>query len=250
MKLHVSLVQLQTLVLLALVLVASCQSMPENKPDGSKLVSDQGGPQAGQTEGQALQQALDLFKEIQALHAVEWSKINWGAILDKSKQALELNPDFIEVISYQAEAYERLERFSKAVECHERLIALQPDKADGYSRLAGAYARLRKPNKAMELFDKAVEMEPDNPAIWEQYGNYWNFDRQDKQQAVECYNRALELCAAGNESPWAFIHRGIALRDLGQADLARADFEKARRIMELLKDQGGLDRIASELGRM
>lgn len=71
-----------------------------------------------------------------------------------------------------------------------------------------------------------VARDPKNVRAWIQLGNDY-FDSRQSQKAIEAYGRALEL---EPNNPDVLTDQGVMYRDLGNFDLAIANFKKASTI--------------------
>ena len=78
----------------------------------------------------------------------------------------------------------------------------------------------------IKMLQGVVAQEPGNRAAWVQLGNNY-FDSNQFMQAVEAYDKALEL--DGND-PNVLTDQGVMFRKLGWYDRAVQNFEKAYQI--------------------
>ncbi|MDV6028653.1 MAG: tetratricopeptide repeat protein [Phycisphaera sp. RhM] len=98
------------------------------------------------------------------------------------------------------------------------------ERAPGSARLRELRGRchfdLREDANAERDYRKAIELDPESVGAWSQLG-LLHHANQRYEQALECFNRSLEL------SPnriWTLLKRAKTYRALGQPDLAEADF--------------------------
>lgn len=75
----------------------------------------------------------------------------------------------------------------------------------------------------IKMLQEVVAKEPENRSAWVQLGNNY-FDTNQYMQAVEAYDKALEL--DGND-PNVLTDQGVMFRKLGWYDRAVQNFEKA-----------------------
>ncbi|PLY01667.1 MAG: hypothetical protein C0623_05130 [Desulfuromonas sp.] len=89
-----------------------------------------------------------------------------------------------------------------------------------------ASAPVQNHDQKIKMLNEVVAKEPENRTAWVQLGNSY-FDSNQFLQAVEAYDKALEL--DGND-PNVLTDQGVMFRKLGWYDRAVANFEKAIQI--------------------
>ncbi len=78
----------------------------------------------------------------------------------------------------------------------------------------------------IKMLKEVVAREPQNRTAWVQLGNNY-FDSNQYMQAVEAYEKALEMDAA---DPNVLTDQGVMFRKLGWYDRAVENFQKASRL--------------------
>lgn len=76
------------------------------------------------------------------------------------EQALEIEPENVDLLSNLGVAYYNLGQLDKAIDHYSRAIEIAPNDADIRSNLAAAYVQLDQLDNALEEYKKAVELNP------------------------------------------------------------------------------------------
>ncbi|QEG02800.1 Serine/threonine-protein kinase PrkC [Stieleria maiorica] len=82
---------------------------------------------------------------------------------------------------------------------------------------------LREAANAERDYRKAIELDPDSVGGWSQLG-LLHHAKQEYSEALECFNRSLELAP---DRIWTLLKRAKTYRELGETELADADFSAA-----------------------
>ena len=82
-------------------------------------------------------------------------------------------------------------------------------------------------DKALEDYDKLITIDDTNPEVWNARGNVLT-DMERPEEALEAYDKALELCLEDSEiDATAQNRKGNALLDLGRFEEAIECYDKA-----------------------
>ncbi len=114
--------------------------------------------------------------------------------------------------------------YAKAREAYEQVLAINPNLVPALNNLSYIYAEnLNQPDKAYDLAQKARTIDPGNAAVADTLG-WAAFKRGDYQQALALLQESTGKLSA---NPEVQFHLGMAHYMMGQADAARAAFQKA-----------------------
>jgi len=84
----------------------------------------------------------------------------------KLNQAISYQPDEKSMLTLYSElgnTYLQLERYKPAETAFKNALKINPDFVNAHYGLAGAYLRLNQQDKALEEFQKVIELAPDSP---------------------------------------------------------------------------------------
>lgn len=120
--------------------------------------------------------------------------------------------------------YEQMKDYAKARDTYEKLLALNPNSVIGVNNLAILYCeRLNQLDRAYELAQKASNLAPSNGSIADTLG-WVLYKRGDYQQALTLLQESASKLP---DNPEVQFHIGMTNYMMGQADAARAAFERA-----------------------
>lgn len=131
----------------------------------------------------------------------------------------------------RGEALGRMGKFAESIADYDRALAVQPDWPIALNNRAYncALARVAIP-QAMEDVEKALRMEQWNPAYVDTRG-YLHYLLGNHKRALADFNSILDqpLAARFEEQGLGeiYFHRGLTHRQLGDEELAQADFKQA-----------------------
>jgi tetratricopeptide (TPR) repeat protein len=141
--------------------------------------------------------------------------------------ALAINPDLDWVYACRGDIYRHLKKYPEALHDFSRAIALDPDDAPSYVGRGRVYRGMDDYERSIADIQHAISL--DNKPAWfyqQLADTYRSFDHS--KRAIELYTRAIELGIAQDAGYyWTYASRGKAYADLGQYELALADFEHA-----------------------
>jgi tetratricopeptide (TPR) repeat protein len=136
------------------------------------------------------------------------------------EQALRLRPDLGEVWNSLGVAWQKLEQWGRAEECHRDAVRLLPASAQAHNDLASALRGQRKLIGARMALETARQLEPDNPLIAYNLGTTLH-ELGEVDKAVPHYRRALQLKEGYAD---ASNNLGTALKELGLLEEAISQF--------------------------
>jgi len=141
-------------------------------------------------------------------------------------KALEVNPRFAPAYEKRGMFYFFQEKYDKVIEDLTRFIKLAPDKADVYRMLAMAYLKVENYDKAIVNFDTAIQLEPEMSAAFCYRAEAWRLNGKP-MEAIQDATIGIELQGDAWTISDAYKTRGRAYQELGQEDLADADYKKS-----------------------
>ena len=139
--------------------------------------------------------------------------------------AIDRNENLPEVYANLGSLYFQERRWEKAISAYEKAISLAPNFAAAYRQLARVWTQLDKRETATECWYQACTIEPD----WATADEYLTLGNSlaefgKIQQAIECYDRAIEL---NPNLAIAYHNLGEMLAAEKRQDRAIAHYEKA-----------------------
>lgn len=166
------------------------------------------------------------------------------AAAEKSaRRALELNPDNPDVLIQLSSVFERQDKFDDAEKLLREAIKVDPTNATALNNLGYfLIERGRRTDEAISLIEQAVAVDPINSSFLDSLGWAW-YKKGDKRKAAELLEKALRY---SRRNSTIHEHFGDVLRDLGQLDKARLQWEKA---MEYSIEADAISRIRVKLNK-
>jgi tetratricopeptide (TPR) repeat protein len=141
-------------------------------------------------------------------------------------RAIELNPRLAPAYEERGLNYYFQEKYHEVIEDFTNYIRLVPNKANAYKMLGMAYLKINNYEKAIVNFDRAIELEPKIKGVFGYRAEAFRMMGQ-LNEAIDDSNRALTM--ESNLRILADIYRTRAKTylELGQEELANADFKRA-----------------------
>lgn len=102
------------------------------------------------------------------------------------------NPGDINILKDLAKAYERENKFDKAVETYEKAVSLEPDRDDLKNRLAGSYVLIGQTDKSIKILEEVIGKNPSNKEAY-YYRGLALLSKKEYGGAVENFERVIEL---------------------------------------------------------
>ncbi|HWQ38302.1 MAG TPA: tetratricopeptide repeat protein [Burkholderiales bacterium] len=165
----------------------------------------------------------------------------YQASYDVLRQALEQQPDHLDLLYDIALAAEKLDRLDVVESSLRRLIALKPDHAQAWNALGYTLAdRTDRLTEAREYIEKALQLAPDDPFILDSLG-WVHYRLGNHQQGIEYLRRAFEqrrdpeIAAHLGEVLWVQGRREEAERIWREALSEHPDSEELHKVMRRFK---------------
>ncbi|WP_020658447.1 tetratricopeptide repeat protein [Amycolatopsis benzoatilytica] len=134
-----------------------------------------------------------------------------------AREAVERRPRDVECLVLAGEVYEDQFNFEAALSWAERALALDPKSYDGLVNRTFALRRLRRFEESAATAREAAALHPEEP-IFRVHAGWAAADLRQHQQAIEWYDRALELDPAFRPALQAKIFALRVLRRFDEAD--------------------------------
>ena len=139
--------------------------------------------------------------------------------------ALELDPDWVAPRMGLAALAMRNDEPFKVVHHLERATALDPDYPDAFVELGRYYGLMGEPGLARATFERWTRDHPEDADMLINAG-LTAFDAADYAQALEFFDRALEVAQDGQQKSGARTFRANSLDMLGRYPEATAEYER------------------------
>ncbi len=139
------------------------------------------------------------------------------------KIALELNPQYDEVLDMLADLYLFLEQEDKAIQLYQDALRDSPRNIRILSRLVFCHTQANHPEQAASLAKESIRLYPNSPIGYVDLA-YVHLNDNRSQEAIECANRAHDISPLDAE---AFRIKGIAYSDMGEWEKGKTAFETA-----------------------
>jgi predicted TPR repeat methyltransferase len=140
-----------------------------------------------------------------------------------AEQALAINPDSIEALLVLADCHLHAERFAEALTAYDQILAQEPGAAEIHNNRGNALHHLKRHDEALTAYQQALALSPDIAEAWFGRANVlFDLDRLD--DALAAYERALAL---RDDLAQAWLGRGNALSKLKRPGEALNDYERA-----------------------
>jgi protein O-GlcNAc transferase len=168
------------------------------------------------------------------------------AAADHFRKALDLKPDFIEVLANLGSLLTEMGHLPEAVSYLERAHAARPDAAEIITGLANAYAGLGMKEKAVESYRKAIRLNPSFPNAHSNLGNVLG-DLGRFEEAVACLREAIQLKPDFAD---AYSNLGNVLKTAGRLEEAEPAYASALLLKPDFADgHANLAALLGDLGR-
>lgn len=145
------------------------------------------------------------------------------AAIARYRQALALQPDYVEACNNLGNALMDQGKLEEAVTCLRRALSLNPKVAETHNNLGNVLKDQGKLGEAVACYRQALALRPDYAEAHSNLGNALTVQKR-LDEAVACYRQALAL-----KPDIAEVHNnlGTALKDQGKPDEALACYRRA-----------------------
>lgn len=157
----------------------------------------------------------------------EFARLNdYDRALAAYDRALEISPDYLEVLEGRCWVLYNLEQYDAAMRSCEKAISINPNSFRAWNYRGDILNRLSRYHEALESYNQSVAIKPNNSHGWN--GRCWSLNNLQKYgDALKSCDRAIEMDGA---SEWPWNNRGYALEKLGRYSEAIASYDRALEI--------------------
>jgi len=211
-------------------------------------------------DGERRQELLELSSEnydiattLSPQNAILWNE--WGmlylsagqfeAAQEKIAHSLEIDPDFEQTWTIQADVYANQDMITDALDAYERALTLDPKQVDVWLRVGDIRRQRDEPAHAIKAYQEAVELRPRHVQAWRVLGTLYAQAGQH-QDAIEALQQALQVSPNGGDV-WD-THRMLAIlyNQVGEQEAALAHAQQA---LDLAPEQqqGNIEQLLAQL---
>ena len=108
-------------------------------------------------------------------------------------------------LAYQGQILFELKKYPESLKFFDSVLKIDNNLAEAWSYRALNYLELERNPEALFAFQKAAQLEPRNDAYWANLAVYF-VRNDDKQKAVECFERCYEICSESGNYLGALLH--------------------------------------------
>jgi len=161
------------------------------------------------------------------------------------KEAIDLDPLFVDAMDHLGMVYRRQNRFPEAEEIYLKSIEINNTNKVPYQNLAIVYEMQNRLNDAFELYKKIIQLDENDPEGY--YGIAGLFlNVEEYQKAIPYFDKAIELYIYNN-SPYvydAFHGMGLAYYKMNEYDEALMYLEEA---LIGMPNNAGIEKLINEI---
>lgn len=162
-----------------------------------------------------------LIETYRARSGAFYSMEEYDPAIADLKTILQLNPDDHSAIVYLIDYSDRQNRLEEAIGWIETTCNITRDNAGIFTEIGNKYLSRREYDKASQFYQKTLALSPRDSNACRNLGIVEEA-RQNLDQAMTWYSKALELCLENNEKP------ATNYNDIGNIYFAQKDYDNAR----------------------
>jgi tetratricopeptide (TPR) repeat protein len=140
-------------------------------------------------------------------------------------QALEIKPQYPEVLLERANAHKVLSEIDAALADYQAAADLNSSLAPAHNGIALIYLERHDTRRALEELNKSISLQPTTDAYY-QRGQIFE-SQGDHQKAIQDYDQAIDQA---RDAPFIYLARALAKQNSGDEAGARADRVVAAKI--------------------
>lgn len=150
----------------------------------------------------------------------------WRDSVRLYRHTLACTTDNLTILGNLGLVLDELGRTEESMDCFLQALRIDPDRAETHSHLGQAYHRKGDDEKAAEHIARSLQLGPADAKIQYNAGTFLQ-DLQQREQALTCYGRAIDLSARNDLTMRALNNSGIICFESGRPAEARRYFERA-----------------------
>lgn len=146
--------------------------------------------------------------------------------VEELKEALRLAPAYVEARNNLAVAYDNMGRYDDALMELQQAVRLNPEYTEAHGNLGNLYARSGRYEEAVQELKEALRLNPGYAAAHNNLGNIYALQKRNKE-AIEEFQEALRL-----DPDYAPAHNnlGSTYAELGRYEEALREFQETLRL--------------------
>jgi superkiller protein 3 len=146
------------------------------------------------------------------------------------KEAIELDPLFVDAMDHLGMVYRRQNRLDEAEEMYLRSISINDKNLVPYQNLAIVYRLKNRLNDALELYKKMMSIDENNPEPYYGIGELF-YMVGDYEKSMPFFDKAIELYIKQNSTVVydAFYYKGMIYYRMGNYDEALKYLEEVQK---------------------
>jgi len=149
-------------------------------------------------------------------------------------KALELDPNYSEVINILGYTYADMGDFEKAIEYLKRYASVSPGDANPFDSMGEIYLQMGRLDEAIAKFREALEVEPN-------FGSDWKIAyiyalKEDYDGAMEWVDRYITMAPSPGFRVYAYMWKGFYRYWLGSLDRSLRDLQRAEELAKEIED--------------
>jgi tetratricopeptide (TPR) repeat protein len=147
------------------------------------------------------------------------------------KEAIELDPLFVDAMDHLGMVYRRQNRFDEAEEMYLRSMGINDKNIIPYQNLAIVYRIKNRLNDAFELYKKMIDIDEKNPESYYGIGELF-YMVGDYEKSIPFFDKAIELYIEQDSTVVydAFYYKGMIYYRMNNYDEALKYFEEVQKI--------------------
>jgi tetratricopeptide (TPR) repeat protein len=163
------------------------------------------------------------------------SKLLWENNFNEAesylKEAIELDPLFVDAMDHLGMVYRRQNRLDEAEEMYLRSISINDKNLVPYQNLAIVYRLKNRLNDALELYKKMAAIDENNPEPYYGIGELF-YIVGDYEKSIPFFDKAIELYIEQNSVVVydAFYYKGMIYYRMGNYDEALKYLEEVQKV--------------------
>jgi tetratricopeptide (TPR) repeat protein len=147
------------------------------------------------------------------------------------KEAIELDPLFVDAMDHLGMVYRRQNRLDEAEEMYLRSISINDKNLVPYQNLAIVYRLKNRLNDALEMYKKMVSIDENSPEPYYGIGELF-YIVGDYEKSIPFFDKAIELYIEQNSVVVydAFYYKGMIYYRMGNYDEALKYLEEVQKV--------------------
>jgi tetratricopeptide (TPR) repeat protein len=147
------------------------------------------------------------------------------------KEAIELDPLFVDAMDHLGMVYRRQKRLDEAEEMYLKSISINDKNIVPYQNLAIVYRLKNRLDDAFELYKKMVSLDKNNPESYYGIGELF-YKTGDYEKSMLFFDKAIELYIEQNSMVVydAFYYKGMIYYKTGNYEEALRYFEEVQKV--------------------